>query len=237
MFTLRCSLITPSHVRACARKRERESGVKRAKDGTAHFSSLTHNTSSKTVSEHFTKSTQFIKTLKLTPKNLRLTMTYLFSLQAVEETMTKVCKCHGLTGACTVRICWKSLPKVQSVGKILKQRYSSPVRLVQGSKSAREAQKAAIPQFARRLVYLKQSPDFCQINATLGTYGTARRVCHTNSHGDDSCDLLCCGNGQYEERNVVRRQCECRFVWCCDVKCSTCLYARKTYHCKDPLLH
>lgn len=33
-------------------------------------------------------------------------------LQAVNDSLSTVCKCHGLCGACTVRICWKEVPSV-----------------------------------------------------------------------------------------------------------------------------
>ncbi|XP_061437456.1 protein Wnt-5b-like [Lethenteron reissneri] len=42
------------------------------------------------------------------------------------------CKCHGLTGACTLKICWPQLADFRKVGNFLKDKYdaSSAVRLV-----------------------------------------------------------------------------------------------------------
>ena len=84
------------------------------------------------------------------------------------------------------------------------------------------------------LVYVKESPDFCVANGTIGVAGTARRRCKENSKASDGCELLCCGNGYFETRAVKREQCECKFVWCCEVKCQWCHKVYRYFHCKMP---
>ncbi|XP_065191391.1 protein Wnt-4-like [Sycon ciliatum] len=169
----------------------------------------------------------------------------------VESTLQTICKCHGLTGACSVKICWRSLPKVQVVGLILKDKYRNalqmgiseapdvdsppheegsrePPRLVPLDHLAREAEPA-------ELTYLHTSPDYCRPNATIGIKGTGERECNLESRGDDGCELLCCGNGHHPQRSVLRQQCKCKFVFCCKVVCEYCLVAWETHHCNDPL--
>jgi len=34
------------------------------------------------------------------------------------------CKCHGVSGSCEVRTCWRSVPPFHDVGTILKDKYN-----------------------------------------------------------------------------------------------------------------
>ena len=72
------------------------------------------------------------------------------------------------------------------------------------------------------LVYLKESPDFCERNLTLGSMGTQGRECNKTSKGVDGCDLMCCGRGYHTKIETVVDRCNCKFLWCCYVKCDEC---------------
>src|SRR5690349_3056634 len=37
--------------------------------------------------------------------------------------MSKTCKCHGISGACTTRTCWRTLPNFRLVGDQLMKLY------------------------------------------------------------------------------------------------------------------
>lgn len=37
--------------------------------------------------------------------------------------MQRVCKCHGVSGSCSIRVCWRRLPVLRSVGEALGQLY------------------------------------------------------------------------------------------------------------------
>ncbi|KAG5898711.1 hypothetical protein JTB14_020905 [Gonioctena quinquepunctata] len=41
----------------------------------------------------------------------------------VKSQMRKECKCHGMSGSCTVKTCWMRLPPFRAVGDLLKDRY------------------------------------------------------------------------------------------------------------------
>ena len=69
----------------------------------------------------------------------------------------------------------------------------------------------------------------------LGSLGTAGRRCNRTSHGSDGCDILCCGRGYDTTRVLVKRKCNCKFEWCCVVKCEECREWKDIYTCKPGL--
>lgn len=85
---------------------------------------------------------------------------------------------------------------------------------------------------ATDLVYLDESPDWCRANKQLKWAGTHGRVCSKNSTGLDSCSILCCGRGYNTKKIVVKERCNCKFHWCCQVKCDTCVKTVEEYTCK-----
>lgn len=90
--------------------------------------------------------------------------------QGVRSRMQRVCKCHGVSGSCSMQICWRKLPTFKSVGEGLFQRYegATHVRLVQKRK---KKLRNINPDFKKpnrtELVYLDESPDYCDKNETL----------------------------------------------------------------------
>lgn len=67
-----------------------------------------------------------------------------------------------------------------------------------------------------------------------GSLGTAGRVCSKTSKGTDGCEIMCCGRG-YDTTRVTRvTQCECKFHWCCAVRCKECRNTVDIHTCKAP---
>ena len=52
--------------------------------------------------------------------------------------MRKECKCHGMSGSCTVKTCWMRLPNFRVVGDNLKDRFDGATR-IQVSNSLRSS--------------------------------------------------------------------------------------------------
>ncbi|KPP74515.1 hypothetical protein Z043_106325 [Scleropages formosus] len=72
------------------------------------------------------------------------------------------------------------------------------------------------------------------VNLEVGFPGTAGRteISNRTSAGPDGCNLLCCGRGY--NTHVVRsvERCECKFVWCCYVRCRRCESMSDMHTCK-----
>ncbi|XP_064473250.1 protein Wnt-7b-like isoform X2 [Ornithodoros turicata] len=49
--------------------------------------------------------------------------------KAVKFTLLTECKCHGVSGSCTMKTCWKTLPAFSQVGNYVMQRYHKAKRV------------------------------------------------------------------------------------------------------------
>ncbi|XP_024866600.1 protein Wnt-16 [Kryptolebias marmoratus] len=152
--------------------------------------------------------------------------------QAVERTMSTDCRCHGVSGSCAVKTCWKTMAPFRQVGAYLKERYEQSVQVSDRSrrKVRRKDQRRTVDK--HQLIYLNKSPNYCVADRRRGVAGTRGRRCNRTSVGPDGCNLLCCGRGYntHVERHVQR--CECKFVWCCYVHCRRCESMNDMHTCK-----
>ncbi|XP_050732629.1 protein Wnt-1-like [Eriocheir sinensis] len=175
----------------------------------------------------------------------------------VKDNMRKECKCHGMSGSCTVKTCWWRLPYFRRVGDVLKDRFDGASRVQMRSLANTRTPNARRPNRRRKnkrrkrksyrlfrpcnpdhkppskkdLVYLDESPDFCVRNRKLGIIGTRGRECNRTSIGLDGCDLMCCGREYHTQVVEVEERCSCTFQWCCEVRCKTCKYMRTIHTC------
>ncbi|KAG7277648.1 hypothetical protein CRUP_025333 [Coryphaenoides rupestris] len=158
--------------------------------------------------------------------------------EAVDRTMVTECRCHGVSGSCAVKTCWRSLAPFQRVGALLKERFEASVevrqRLAGGGLKVRLKDKLArqVPVARDALVHLHKSPNYCLADAQRGILGTRGRHCSRSSRGPDGCNLLCCGRGY--NTHLVRHieRCDCKFVWCCYVRCRRCESMNDMHTCK-----
>lgn len=142
--------------------------------------------------------------------------------------MRIVCKCHGMSGSCTLKTCWRKLPVFREVGNRIKEKFDGAFKIMAGNDG-----KGFIPESdsiktpgVEDLVYSEDSVDFCEFNRRTGSLGTQGRICNHTSMGVDGCGLLCCDRGYETIRTVEKTNCNCRFNWCCNVTCETC-HSRK----------
>ncbi|KAG0423093.1 hypothetical protein HPB47_001111 [Ixodes persulcatus] len=132
------------------------------------------------------------------------------------------CRCHGVSGSCGLRSCWRSLGPLAVVGRVLRDKYRRSVPLLQRGSRANGPRPRASD-----LVHVRPSADVCRPGPE-GVPVSRGRPCREPR----TCDRLCCGRG-FETRTVRRLQrCRCRFHWCCYVTCDVCETRLKTYSCR-----
>ena len=162
--------------------------------------------------------------------------------QAIIKNLKKACRCHGVSGSCTMKTCWITLPTFRVVGNILKRRYDAAKGVV-----AMRGGSRGRPQFlklrnlkrndytkpsSRDLVFLEESPSFCDRDDRIGILGTRGRQCNSTSRGDRNCSKMCCGRGHNTVRYVKKETCRCKFFWCCTVRCEYCTRNATKHICK-----
>lgn len=141
--------------------------------------------------------------------------------------MAMKCKCHGVSGSCEMKTCYRALPSLRVVGEKLKERFSKAVlvemkdlTLVSKFDNGRHVNE-------NDLAYIENSPNFCYHNPKYGSLGTKGRLCNNteyfeNQEVEGSCSHLCCKRGFSTTEYVYKEKCFCKFVWCCNVECDTC---------------
>ena len=154
--------------------------------------------------------------------------------RAVYRLVKIECKCHGVSGSCSMKTCWLKLPSFREVGDYLKDKYDSAIEV--RYESRQNQLKARHRRFSKPtkedLIYIEDSPNYCDADAKAGVLGTSGRQCNKNSNGPDGCRIMCCGRGYFIQKTIKEEKCKCKFQWCCSVKCETCITEVETYICK-----
>ncbi|XP_070496640.1 protein Wnt-4 isoform X1 [Chironomus tepperi] len=158
--------------------------------------------------------------------------------------METKCKCHGVSGSCTMKTCWRKLSDFNATAAALRVKYHQALRKVTYTKASRRAAKreqrervvtigtgfngrnfgileTTDPDY-ETLFYLEQSPTFCAL--------TKGRQCSS----PENCANLCCGRG-YTTRVIKQvEKCKCRFAnnRCCTIVCDYCERYEDRYYCK-----
>ncbi|GAB1606397.1 protein Wnt-8b isoform X1 [Argonauta hians] len=164
---------------------------------------------------------------------------------AVRKTMKTICKCHGVSGSCTTKTCWRQLATFRRVGNNLKKRYLKSLHVnfqegKLGEWNVASGQGLSLV-YKTDLVYLEKSPDYCKKNASLSIEGTINRECKKPDKSEKlskwerrSCQRLClnCGYRIKHWTEEILTSCHCKFLWCCAVKCSKCWQKTDKYSCR-----
>lgn len=132
------------------------------------------------------------------------TQQFFLNFQAVKLSLLTECKCHGISGSCTMKTCWKTLPPFRQIGDNLMKKYyrarpvtaSSPTIGPRGvdfspSKKSKKLRlvlkkgKTPIKKVPRKsdLVFLQMSPNYCEKDLAAGSLGTVGRSCNRTSRG------------------------------------------------------
>ncbi|XP_050530431.1 protein Wnt-16-like isoform X2 [Daktulosphaira vitifoliae] len=167
--------------------------------------------------------------------------------QTVISLMKIHCRCHGVSGSCELKTCWKFMPSFNEIGNVLKKKYGKAIfinhlineptknssMIIHNKRDTRQNKtKRLLLAQSNELVHIQKSPNYCKQDTLKGVLGTEGRKCNSTSIGPDSCNKLCCGRG-YITRIVKQDElCNCKFVWCCYVKCDTCYKHVEQKTCK-----
>ncbi|CAG9839975.1 unnamed protein product [Diabrotica balteata] len=153
--------------------------------------------------------------------------------RAVIKKSKVTCKCHGVSGSCSLITCWQQLATFREVGDYLRDKYdgATEVRVNRRGRLQLRDPQVTIPT-AYDLVYLEDSPNYCIKDNITGSLGTQGRACNRTSYDIDGCNLLCCGRGYNTVKSVVKERCQCNFKWCCQVECKTCVRSIEVHTCK-----
>uniref|UniRef100_A0A8D9BXB3 Protein Wnt n=1 Tax=Cacopsylla melanoneura TaxID=428564 RepID=A0A8D9BXB3_9HEMI len=154
--------------------------------------------------------------------------------RAVIRASRVTCKCHGVSGSCSMITCWQQLTPFREIGEFLRDKYetATEVRVTKRGKLTVRSPRYSQRPTVNDLVYLEESPNYCVRDPALGSRGTQGRTCNRTSRGLDSCHVLCCGRGYNTLRVTRSYRCDCKFHWCCHVQCRQCTETREIHTCK-----
>ena len=142
-----------------------------------------------------------------------------------------VCKCHGASSSCAAKTCTKKLGAFEEVGTALKAKYRKAIHVQFKNGSLYDDKDNAARK--GRLTYFDKSPDYCKPNKDLAIPGVEGRVCERTGDSLKRCEKLCtsCGLRVQTKITVRHTKCNCKFVWCCHVKCEKCTEEVTTVTC------
>jgi len=144
--------------------------------------------------------------------------------KVLKSKVRRECKCHGVTGSCNFRTCWKSLASFSEVGEELKEKYRQAVKVTLVDNVLQGEDNKQVARKDKKLVFLDSSPDYCVRNKTAGSLGLLGRSCRGDEVSTSKCRSLCnsCSLKHKTVEHTKEVKCPCKFVWCCSVKCKTC---------------
>ncbi|KAH1024107.1 hypothetical protein HUJ05_003657 [Dendroctonus ponderosae] len=67
----------------------------------------------------------------------------------VQSLMRRECKCHGMSGSCTMRTCWMKLTNFRTVSDVLKERYDKPAHIAAHSLASSKPNKPHANRFPK----------------------------------------------------------------------------------------
>ncbi|KAF6768772.1 hypothetical protein AHF37_09037 [Paragonimus kellicotti] len=108
---------------------------------------------------------------------------YLAGVVLMEMNHKLVCKCHGVSGSCAQRVCFRQLRRIDDevMQKVLKLRYLAAKQVTMGAKRELIAKTFTGAGFVdevvkqHELVFTEHSPDYCNVEPHRGSVGTHDR--------------------------------------------------------------
>uniref|UniRef100_A0AC34G0H4 Protein Wnt n=1 Tax=Panagrolaimus sp. ES5 TaxID=591445 RepID=A0AC34G0H4_9BILA len=108
---------------------------------------------------------------------------------AVKKTLISSCKCHGVSGSCQQKTCWKKTSDMKAISEYLTEKYKRAKRVLIENPKMKNAE----------LIYLEPTPDSCapQLEYQMQQRRSLPRICNwrNETHSEGDCSTLCCGKG------------------------------------------
>ncbi|KAI3385523.1 hypothetical protein SNEBB_008269 [Seison nebaliae] len=165
--------------------------------------------------------------------------------QIATRSMALRCACiQWYYGKCVKNRCAYRVTSVKSLERRLTQLYDQAVhfttlRQLRTFKNHRQRRGEI---HYKPLIYSEESPNYCEKNRKFGWPGVHGRVCFKNDMSVDgfksinvaqiesNCSQACCGKFSQTLRKI-QYKCDCKFQWCCQLKCKICERLSLTYTC------
>lgn len=145
------------------------------------------------------------------------------------------CKCHGVSGSCSVQTCHTELPEFEEVALKIKQKYEGACLVESNGHSDNVwvPKEGKCSGFTDSDLLFREDDDkaWCQINPSIGAVGVTGRVCDPHSTGPDSCQNIC---RKCDRQTITRTvshtiESDCKFEFCCEIRCNR-VEATRTEH-------
>ncbi|XP_037958893.1 wnt inhibitor of Dorsal protein [Teleopsis dalmanni] len=155
----------------------------------------------------------------------------------LSKSLVQQCGCAsmGVTG-CTNEICINVLKPFAEIAADIYQMYENAIELNNNFINSRVIWEN-VPLDS--LVFMKESPNYCEPDAVLNWNGVRGRQCSTaneeyvSTQERESCQTLChgCGFKVVAQNQVTERRCNCKLTWGFQVQCDTCVNVERQYYC------
>ncbi|KAF5277383.1 hypothetical protein FQA39_LY06196 [Lamprigera yunnana] len=163
----------------------------------------------------------------------------------VHNAMVRKCRCHGISGSCSLQTCWLQVSPFFKIAELIRHRYKKAIRtnLLNKVDSLEETPPITTKKIEHisnhQLVYLEKSPNYCISDGARSWPGTKGRTCSrsklkTATHMEKrSCRNICrqCGLKVRKHVREIKKNCNCSFKWCCEVKCNVCIETVEEFYC------
>ena len=151
--------------------------------------------------------------------------------------MRTTCECVHVAKKCKgQQTCTMKLPKLEELAEELKIKYEQSLYIAPSSLPQEGLGVDNEKKTEGKLIYFKELVDYCTADPLYNIFGTIGRECIANDEHDTSsnhCSNLCCGRGEEEFTKIIKKPCECEFIWCCKVVCKKTCFEKQTRHrCK-----
>ena len=165
--------------------------------------------------------------------NNALVIMLICNYQVVKEKYGKECYCHGISGSCSIQTCWVVVPSLRHIGGVLTRKYSSAAKISPPSTEDTPTPNAGGTTIGNKeMAYIDNSPTYCEEDTKFGSSGTQGRECNQKRGSVMNCNVMCCNRGFSRKIVTFTEDCNCKFVWCCELKCQKCTHVEERYYCK-----